>query len=394
MSRATYSLDEIKSMLLGQLEGVVNYYAPPGPGTYRDKGEYWTLNPGRADRHVGSFKVTMIGVNAGRWKDFATGSSGDLIDLIDLALHGEGRKDLSAAIKEARSFLGLGAKDPGRERMLREAAERAAKARKQAEQDAAEKEEKRRRTAHRIFLSGQERLRGTPVEAYLRDARGIDLAALGRQPRCMRFVPECYYQHVDKETGEVIEGRWPAMVTAIHDRNGKFVAVHRTYLELHDGRWGKARVPEAKKVLGRYGGCGINVWRGIGPKGGKPVSLSMCPPRTHVYATEGIEDALSVVALLPHVRVVAAVSLDNLAQLWLPRNVSDLTIVGDNDPGEEAQEALRAGVRAHQDRGRRVRLFKNAWGGKDLNDALRSANKTKGIEGNHDTGGTRTAHTG
>lgn len=48
------------------------------PGARWEKGEYWTLNPLRNDRSIGSFHIS----ESGQWFDHATDSGGDLIDLI------------------------------------------------------------------------------------------------------------------------------------------------------------------------------------------------------------------------------------------------------------------------------------------------------------------------
>ncbi|MFP4045255.1 MAG: toprim domain-containing protein [Rhodosalinus sp.] len=367
--RQTYSLDEIKDMLLGQIEAVVDRYAPPARGAYTDRGLYWTLNPGRADRNVGSFCVHMAGPRAGRWQDFATGDHGDVLDLIGLSL---GLSDPREQLREARAFLGLqtaSAEDVAR---AREAADRAKARRREAEAEARAAEDKRRQRARALYLSGREQLRGTPVDQYLR-GRGLDLSRLGRQPRALRYVPELFYTHTDQDTGEVIEGRWPAMVAAVCDARGRLVACHRTWLACGPEGWAKAPVPKAKKVLGSYRGAAINLWKGAGPRGGKPPSLPQCPPGTHVYVAEGIEDALSVVLLMPEARVLAGISLSNLAQLELPDNVNSITLVADLDDNEEARRALQRAVAAHEDAGRRVAVWQNRYGGKDLNDALRAA---------------------
>ena len=47
--------------------------------------EYLVLNPTRADRRVGSFKVRLFGDRAGAWADFATGDKGG--DVISLAAY-------------------------------------------------------------------------------------------------------------------------------------------------------------------------------------------------------------------------------------------------------------------------------------------------------------------
>ncbi|MEX0306045.1 MAG: toprim domain-containing protein [Ruegeria sp.] len=368
--RQTYSLDEIKDMLLAQIDRVVDYYATPAPGSYTHKGLYFTLNPGRADRNVGSFYIHMDGEKAGRWMDHATGDFGDVLDLIALNLG----CDTRAALREARAFLGLQTASPEDVARRKAAAEAAAERRRQAAADERQKAKRRRGAAQAIYLSAQERLRDTPVALYLRDRRGIDLARLGRQPRSIRYHPSCSYYHEDQNTGEIFEGEYPAMVAAISDVRGNFVGVHRTYLAIdtNDGIWNKAPVPAAKKVLGDYAGAAINIWRGIGPRGGKPASLPQCPPGTQVFITEGIEDALSVALLLKDERVIAAISLSNLGQVRLPENVSTVTLVADQDDHIQAREQLMRAAQLHQQAGRVVKLWQNPWGGKDLNDALRA----------------------
>lgn len=373
--RQTYTVEEIKDMLLAQLDSVVDRYAPPSPDSYTAFGKYFTTNPGRVDRRAGSFYIHMSGPKAGRWRDHAVGDVpgqgyGDVLDLIALSLN----CDLKSAFREARAFLGLqtaSAEDIAR---AKQAARRAAERRAEAEAKAKRDAKSRRAQAQRLWLSGQQNLRGTPVDFYLRDARGIDLRQLGRAPGAIRYAPKCGYYEIDPETGEVIEGHWPAMVTAVSDHKGQFVATHRTYLALDaHGQWGKAPVPKPKKVLGDYFGSAINVWRGLGPQGGKPASLPQCPPGTHVYIAEGIEDALSCVLLLPKVRVLSAISLSNLGHVRLPKNVESVTLVADLDENDTARAQLRRAIEQHQFAGREVRVWQNPFGGKDLNDALRAA---------------------
>lgn len=368
MTRQSYTIAEIRDMLNAQADAVAQTYAPPVSGSYTDKGLYFTLNPMRHDRSVGSFYVAISGPKVGRWSDHATGEFGDLIDLIQNSLN------LSAAdaIREARRFLGLSHDTPEAQAARRRQIDNAK--RKQAEADAAQREKavKTARMAARIFLEAQERIKGTPVDYYLQ-GRGLDLARLGRQPRSIRFHERCFYRHIDTETGEVIEAHYPAMVAMINNLAGETVAVHRTYLAFDGARWGKAPVPEAKKVLGRFGGCCIRVWTGTGPRGGKGASLSRCPPGSHVYIAEGIEDALSAAMVAPDLRVLAAISLSNFGAVRLPANVSEVTIIADADEGDEQKAALDRAVQAHAKAGRRVRVWINRHGGKDLNDALRDA---------------------
>jgi len=390
--RQSFSLEEIKGMLLDRRHQVARQYAPPAPGSYTDKGAYFTLNPGRADRSVGSFVVWLDGPRMGRWRDFASGQHGGLLDLIALNLG----CDLKDALREARGFLGLASDAPEDVARRKAAAERAKRLAEEARAKDAAAREKRRKAALALWLDARERIAGTPVEHYLREARGIDLAQLGRQPRALRFHPDCYYRHVvsaethDPDTGEVIaaqiiQGRFPAMLAIATNGQGVPVACHRTYLQFRGGRWQKADVPAAKKVLGDYAGASIHLWRGIGPRGGKGRPLADAEPGSHVYIAEGIEDALSCAMILPDARVLAAISLSNIGAVALPPAIADVTLIADQDEGAQAQAALARAVEAHAKAGRRVRVWKNGEGGKDLNDALRARRRPDEKGAEHDT---------
>lgn len=371
----THSLDQIKDMLLSQIHHVAYHYAPPVKGSYEDRGRYFTLNPGRADRSVGSFYIHLAGPKAGTWTDHATGQFGDVLDLIALSLN----CSLKDALQEAKSQLGLATASPEDLRRREQAAAQAKLHRARAAKSEAEKAEKRRKNAHRLWLQASATIANTPVEFYLRDARGIDLRQLGHQPGAIRYLDRCFYRHIHKETGEVVEGHWPAMLAIVNDRAGAAVACHRTYLaQGSDGRWNKAPLPETKKVLGDYAGSWINLWKGRLPDGRKPKKLSQCPPQTRVYVAEGIEDALSAAILLPEDRHIAAISLSNLGGLQLPDNVTEVVLVADLDQNAEARSALQRAIAQHQKAGRTVRLWQNRAGGKDLNDALRAAGNTQG----------------
>lgn len=370
MTRSREDILNIKDKLLRRVEAVAERYAPFVKGAYVDhQGRYFTLNPGRADRHVGSFYIHTAGSQAGTWRDHATGEYGDLIDLIALNLN----CSAGEALSEARSYLGLQHTSDADRRRHERAARVADQRRKEARANDAKEAERRARRAHALWLSGQASLRGTPVDLYLRQARGIDLSVLGRQPRALRYVPKCRYYHMDQKTGEVIEGAWPAMVAIMIDGAGRAVACHRTWLARNSsGIWDKAPVPSPRKVLAPINGSAIMIWRGIGPRGGKPASLRQCPPGTQVFVTEGIEDALSGVLLRPEDRWIAAYSLGNIAQVALPANVSKVTICADNDLHQEQRDQLQHAVKAHQAAGRTVAVWHNKSGGKDLNDALRA----------------------
>lgn len=384
--RPAYSLDQIKNMLLDRLDQVVAQYAPPAKGSHTTFGKYFTLNPGRADRSVGSFYVHMSGARAGKWMDHATGDYGDVLDLIGLSLGLAAPRDI---LTEARAFLGLDTLGPDERRRREEAAARGKRLRAEAAaREQAERGRKRKR-ALAFWLSGRESLRGTPAEAYLRDRRGVDLGLIGRQPGSLRYVPVARYYFEDDDTGEVFERDLPALAALVTNRRGQPIACHRHYLALgRDGLWQLAHkrevadpVPKGKLVLGYYGGGWITISNGIGPRGGKGISLMRADPGQHVYITEGVEDALSVMVLLPDARVIAAISLSNIGAVDLPATVSTVTLVADQDEHPDARAALERAIAQHQSAGREVRLWQNLHGGKDMNDALLAARDTHKNEG-------------
>lgn len=377
--RQTYSIEEIKELIVARMGEFAYHYAPPAKGSYEDKGKYFTLNPGRADRSVGSFVIHTSGRRAGKWEDFATGQHGDVFDLIGLRL---GLAQMVDQLREARHFLGLATDSPAEARQ-REVALAAARARRaEAEAQAKRDQDKASRRAEAMWLAAEPQIAGTPVDLYLK-ARGIDLATIGHQPRALRYLAKCRYSFEDKTTGELIEFDGPAMLAAMTNLAGRIVAVHRTWLTIGpDGRWGKVKIPHpsdegkflpAKKVYAWGDGCAIRLASGLGPKGGKGPPLNRCPAGTRVYIAEGIETALSARILRPEARVLAAYSLSNMGKVGLPPEVTEVVLITDHDLHEQAQAQLAEAVELHRKAGRLVRIWKSDRPGEDLNDALMRA---------------------
>ena len=378
-ARQTYSIEEIKELIIARMGEFALHYAPPAKGSYEDKGKYFTLNPGRPDRSVGSFVVHLSGRKAGKWEDFATGQHGDVFDLIGLHL---GLPNMVDQLREARAFLGLRTDSPEETRQ-REVALAAARARRKEAEDAARRDQdKASRRAEAMWLAAEPSIKGTPVDLYLQ-GRGIDLSTIGHQPRALRYLAKCRYTFEDKSTGEVIEFDGPAMLAAMTNLQGRIVAVHRTWLTISpDGRWTKVKIPHpsdegeflpAKKVYAWGDGCAIRLSSGLGPKGGKGAPLNRCPPGTKVYIAEGIETALTARILKPEARVLAAYSLSNMGKVGLPPEVTEVVLITDHDLAEQAQAQLAEAIEAHRKAGRLVRIWKSHHPGEDLNDALMRA---------------------
>ena len=236
-----------------------------------------------------------------------------------------------------------------------------------------------RKIARHIWDQARPLKSDDPVDRYLR-GRGIDLRRLGRAPAALRYVPSLW---------QAPGRRFPAMVAAITDGAGEFRALHRTWLESQpDGRVTKAPIAEPKKTLGLYRGGSIKLWRG-----GSGAPWANMPMHSTVVCAEGVEDALSAVVAaeigfpgrLPGIvsapvavsrlRVIAAVSLDNIAALELPCQVERLVLLQQRDPpGSPAAHKLAAIVAKIEGQGIEVLLAPPpAWAAvKDLNDTLQA----------------------
>lgn len=324
----------------------------------REGREFVAFNPLRVDNRLGSFRICLDGAKRGVWADFALqGVGGDALDLVAYIACGDDKKK---AVAWARHFLGY---DSG----AAPAPVRGSAGRKR-EQDHERKTYQG--AALKLWLEGQESLRGTPAAAYLA-GRGIDLARLGRQPRALRFHPSLN----NRESGRA----WPALLAGIVNPAGKMVAVHRTWLAAApDGSVAKAPIKDTKMTLGAYrGGC-IRLWRGMAmdPDTGEltraPAWKDMKRGET-VAITEGIEDGLTVAIAKPAWRVLVAVSLANMAAIELPPEVATVVLCADNDaPDSPAGAALRKAIDSYAGQGRRVKLARSSVG-KDFNDRLRGA---------------------
>jgi len=304
-----------------------------------------------------SLAVHLAGERAGVWCDFATGETGDALDLVAHALAGGDKKQ---AFAWSKSWLGLGGDAPGVTRRRPVAAKTST--------GPSEDEKKTRNRALAIWLSSQERLAGTPAAAYLR-GRGLDLARLlgkdgaPRQPRSLRYAPKLYEPSTRREL--------PALVAGIVNGQGQQVAIHRTWLgEFHPssgvGGWHKAAVKNPKMTLGRYRGGSIRIWRGSTFR-----RLADEKPGAELTLTEGIEDALTVAIACPERRVWAAVSLSNMGALILPDCIGTVTICADNDPeNSRAAKGLTRAIDHFLRLGRKVQIARPPSGVKDVNELL------------------------
>ena len=86
-NRVDYSA--VNQAALSYLPSLVRQWCPAGKCCGR---EYVAINPTRADRHPGSFRVNLA---TGKWADFATGDRGG--DVVSLAAYVFGTSQAEAA---------------------------------------------------------------------------------------------------------------------------------------------------------------------------------------------------------------------------------------------------------------------------------------------------------
>jgi hypothetical protein len=298
---------------------------------YRRSGQYAYVQDGPASG-ANSFCVFL---NAGNYKDFASGRGGDLVALIG---HVQNYANQLDSLKWAYAYLGwpfAGSLPPVSQADVaqrdREAAER-----RQAEDEAAARKAKGMQGYWAHLASGK----GTLVETYLRAGRNIPVERLSHFPGSLHFDPEC--EHVD-EDGVITE--WPAMVGLI--LNAETLAplgLHKTWLR-RDGL-GKAPVTPAKKMFGRVRGGIIPLSRGLGDL--KPREAIKRGHRGPLVIGEGIETTLTVACAVPDFRSWAALSLVNMILPW-PAYVDQLVILGENDTKPQARAQFDK-VQAHYTR--------------------------------------------
>jgi hypothetical protein len=294
------------------------------------RGAEWCV-AGRDSPFGCSVSVHLAGSRAGVWGAWAASKGGDALDLVtelaDLVRyrHEGDRSDKSAAIRWAIEWLRIDPQDRASPAAPSPAAERP----RPTEPNAEEK----RGAAFRLWIAGTPLRPGDEAFDYLSDTRGIDFAALDRAPRALRYFGAL----TNTEAGR----RFPALVAAVVGPRGRFLTVHRTWLERQsDGSVRKAPVAEPKKVCGPCKGGIIPLWRGAS---GRP--WKQAPPGDILGLAEGIEDALSYAVAVPEHRVAAALSVGNLAHVRLPTAIGAVIIAADNDaPGSPADRTLQRAV--------------------------------------------------
>ena len=276
---------ELACRLAREAEAVCRHYLSNG----RRQGNYWLVGdventPGR------SMFVRLRGSEsgkgaAGKWTDSATGSYGDLLDVIRGS---RGLVDFHEVMDEARRFLSLPRPDPEPEWLRQHA---------RAPTGSPE-------SARRLFAMSRS-IAGTVAETYLRN-RGV--TALHGTAN-LRFHPRCYY----RPDHDAPTQTWPAVIAAVTDFGGEITGAHRTWLD--PSGQDKAPIDTPRRAMGHLLGNAVRF------------DLA----QDVMAAGEGIETVLSLRCVMPDMPMAAALSAAHLAAILFPVTLRRLYIVRDND---------------------------------------------------------------
>ncbi len=404
-------LAEIRRRLNDRVDELVPMYLSGA----RQAGRFWEV--GSLEGEPGqSMKINRDGTLKGHWTAFKLqpgehGRSGQMLDLVIAKKYGG---NFGEAIKALRQSLGLAnVSDADRARFAREAEARAAQAKVDTSAAAAKK-----RSRAQALWHGAVPIHGTPAEAYLQ-YRVPGWRSLGAWPGALRYRPD---------VGCPIRSSYPqwqgfpAMLAAVFGPDGDILAVHRTYLNIegwdHASRTGRVvqhkivrpeweevddfgevrtvrgepqiqdmadplpgKMKSHKATLGQYHDANGTGQGGYIPlrKGVSGARLKDIAPRLVPHFAEGIEDALNYAVINPHAWIGAAVSLSNMANVWVPSQAGGVCFIADRDAAdnEAAAASFEAAVAAHQARRDDPDFVRAVWpspGFKDFSEeAMRKA---------------------
>ncbi len=285
------------------------------PGGKIEGNSYVALNPTRADKNLGSFRIDLA---TGRWIDFASSDRGG--DIVSLCAYVKGLSQYQAA----QYLFGMTGDSwdcdnnfPEQDTIFPPKVPKVPKV-----------VDLKGSASPKVHLKLPKVVKFDPVaainfalkiwnECQIADNSSVSeyLASRGytnQIPDSIRHHPKLYHSPT--------KAYYPAMVALITKNNDysvdEIIGIHRTYLSLVEGKVTKAPVSPDKMILGRA-------------KGG---AIQLVPGGRKLIITEGIETALSIMQAtsLP---IWAALSANNMQNIIVPS--SDLTeeviIASDND---------------------------------------------------------------
>lgn len=350
----------ILKSLNAQVQSVIKHYCPAKG--YRTGTQYFTCCPWRNDSRPESFNICISGQKTGLWKDFATGETGNILDLIKNAC---GFSNIKDAFTEAKNFLGISNDADFTSKFnSKEYLEKLKRLEAEDEKKQQEAKQDKQKTAMNIFIEAHKSILDTPADLYLKN-RGLDVRLLPRQTGALRYHPSVY----ESQTKTYM----PALVAKIDNSDTDLFSVHRIYIT-ECGK--KANIMTPKKALGSVQGGWVHVW-----KGKNQTPITEISPNEVIFITEGIEDALAIALKRPEYRVLSSVSLANMGAIDLPCLPRGVVLFGDNDDNPQAIAQFNSAKIAWEKKVSRVVAVKpNIQGCKDANDLLILSQKNQTIK--------------
>jgi hypothetical protein len=276
-----------------------------------------------------SCKIYVSGDRQGRWRDFASDSGGDALDLIEAVLH----LQTSEAISWATKWLGLGSESNSTRRAFGRASTTAKPIKPDGPYDAMV-------GARHIWNSSAPLSEGDPAAMYLR-SRGL----------CAPWPPSLRYSPALTHTES--KQKFPALIAEVRTGGrGLFIGIQRIFLTQAGDR---APVKNPKKSLGKLAGGAVR----LGPRSDR------------LILTEGVETGLAVQRITGCQSVWACLGTAGLRVLELPKDVNAITIAADNDAA--GLEAAHAAARRFKASGCTVKIFIPKHGANDFNDVIKGA---------------------
>lgn len=351
MAARAARVERARQALLSDIAALAREIVPHG----KKIGASWSgPSPSRDGDNVQAFAVYLNGAKKGGWKDFVTGETGDVFQLVALKYvlpdfnavlaWAEARYNLARVSETERATLNV-------ERVKREA---------QADRAAEDARARKVRHACHTFSKAEAEIEYTTVELYWRH-RGVLLQHLpNRDRRWIRYA-------LQDDWNDPARKSWPCQLAGFTNAKGVMQALHVTYLA-KDGR-GKAPIPKSKLMFGPMKGCVIRINHGaseLDPEGSAMKGLS-----GPVIICEGIEDAISFAAMTPEYRVWAAGSLSNYLEIFDHACISSFVIAQDNDwASPQARQLFARAVGRIERFGKPVSVVRSPQG-KDFNDLIK-----------------------
>jgi ATP-dependent exoDNAse (exonuclease V) alpha subunit len=243
----------------------------------------------------GSLIVTLSGKHTGKWKDWATGEGGSMLNLMQYALK---TSDFKEVLQEARQFLG---------------------------DSSLYQSQKPNKTAIAQDSLAEDRKRAQHVAAILKDAIPIPNTLADHYLRETREIKGEIHQDTFRFHPQlknwVTQSSHPALLVLARDPENKVVGLQAIFL---DSEGKKAALGHAAKLSRGAISGGAIVHQG------KPGGI--------IALAEGPETALSVATAQPDWTVYTTYGVSNFASVALKSNASHIIICADND-GENSGTA-------------------------------------------------------